>query len=619
MSGDDVFDPENRSLYTSILRAPEGYVFDCALATTYTLDFGTALVVPAILTFDNAENAADIRKNPLFLLQGLEKTAQRIAIFCDRGHIKGTRPHEAQLLSLLERTIHEVRAPRRGAFHPKIWCLRFAPLKKSAPAKMRLAILSRNITMDRSWDLNLCLEGDIKKRRNSALDGANPIVARFIEQLSDMVHADDDKVPDFVETLRRDILKCHFLLPDGATDLQIAFNGVNDTRWQPPNDWDSLTVVSPFVTKRGLDHLRNGHAVDKVSLVSRAEELDALKSEVLANMSSVQVLSDSAEDEVDIADANDISGLHAKAFIYTKKRETTLVLGSANATAPALVDKGGKRENVEILVTLTGTGGFALPDSFNALLATYDVRTDEPSTKPQKDPLREAHHAICGLQFCQTFSDAVDGSVQITLTLLDTDDTIDSKALDKALDTVGVRVAALGSQNQYGFDLAPLLRGETQELSLGETRIHALSKWVVVNLTSLVSSDREKTNFCLGTTLENCPEGRLDAVWQSIFSSPGAFLDYLKLMLGLVFDPNDSDGEPDAAGGAWRLMLPNSDGSILEPLLHALAKDPDTLNDIDALLAKLTNPKSGESVVPEDFETFWASFRPFLTKKRRST
>jgi len=64
-------------------------------------------------------------------------------------------------------------------------------------------------------------------------------------------------------------------------------------------------------------------------------------------------------------------------------------------------------------------------------------------------------------------------------------------------------------------------------------------------------------------------------------------------MLGLVFDPNDSDGEPDAAGGAWRLMLPNSDGSILEPLLHALAKDPDTLNDIDALLAKLTNPKSG--------------------------
>jgi hypothetical protein len=615
MSGDDVFDPENRSLYTSLLRPPEGYVFDCALATTYTLDFGTALVVPAILTFDNAENAADIRKNPLFLLQGLEKTAQRIAIFCDRGHIKGTRPHEAQLLSLLERTIHEVRAPRDGAFHPKIWCLRFAALKKGAPGKMRLAILSRNITMDRSWDLNLCLEGDVKKQRKSALDGANPIVARFIGQLSDMVHADDNKVPEFVETLRRDILKCHFLLPNGATDLKIAVNGLDDRRWQPPNDWNSLTVVSPFVTKRGLDHLRNGHSIEKVSLVSRAEELDALNPKVLANMSSVLVLSDAVEDEVDVADAHDMSGLHAKAFIYEKEYETTLVLGSANATASALVDKGGTRENVEILATLTGTDGLALPDSFKALLTTYDVRTDGHAIKTQKDTLREAHDAICGLQICQTFSDAVDGTVQIALTLPNDDHTF----APKALDTVEVRVAALGSQNQYGFDLASLLRGETQYLSLGEARIHEISKWVVVTLTSLDSSDGEKINFCLGTTLENSPEGRLDAVWQSIFSSPDAFLDYLKLMLGLVFDLNDSEGEPDALGGAWRLLLPNSDGNILEPLLHALAKDPETLNDIDSLLAKLTNPKSGESVVPEDFEDFWASFRPFLTNKRRST
>jgi hypothetical protein len=601
MSSDDVFDPENRSLYTSILRAPEGYVFDCALATTYTLDFATALVIPAILTFDNAENAADIRNNPLFLLQGLEKTAKRIAIFCDRGHIKGPRPHEARFLSMLERTIHEVRAPRGGAFHPKIWCLRFKPLNSRGSAKMRLAILSRNITMDRSWDLNLCLEGDVKKQRKSALDTANPIIADFIAQLSDMVHADDDNVPDFVETLRHDILKCHFVLPYGVTGLQISCNGINETRWQPPTNWDRLTVVSPFVTKRGLAYLIDGHASSKVSLLSRAEELDTLTPNVLAKMSNVQVLSDNAEDESDIADAHDMSGLHAKAFIYEKARERTLVLGSANATAAALVDKGGKKENVEILAALTGTGPFALPDSFKVLLNTYEVRKDEPADKLKKDPLRKAHDEICGWQFSQTFSDPVDGTVQITL-ILSKADTFDPKVLD----TVGFRVAALGSENQDGFDLAPLLRGETQELSLGEARIATLSKWVVVTLTSPPSSDAEKTRFCLGTTLCNCPEGRLDAVWQSIFSSSQDFLAYLQLMLGMVFDPNEGEGEPDVAGGAWRLMMPNTDGSILEPLLHALAKDPDTLNDIDALLAKLTNPKTGDSVVPEEFEEFWA-------------
>lgn len=617
MSSDDIFDPDNRSLYTSVLRAPEGYDFDCALATTYTLDFATALVVPAILTFDNAENAVEIRNNPLFLLQGLERTAQRIAIFCDRGRIKGTRPHEVRLLSLLERTIHEVRAPRGGAFHPKIWCLRFKSPKKNVPAKMRLAILSRNITMDRSWDLNLCLEGDVKKQRKSALDNANPIVASFVAQLSEMVHSDDDEVPDFVDTLRRDILKCHFILPDGATDLQISCNGIDETRWQPPSDWDRLTVVSPFVTKRGLAHLMDGNLPEKVSVVSRAEELDTLKPNFLAKMSCVQVLSDSAEDEDDIADAHDMSGLHAKAFIYEKARETTLVLGSANATAAALVNKGRKSENVEILATLTGPGSFALPDSFKALLDTYEVRDDAPTTESAKDPLRKAHDALCGLQLCQTFSDPVDGTVQISLTILNAH-TFDPKTLDG----VGVRVAALGSQNQDGFDLAPLLCGETHDLSLADARIHALSKWVVVNLTSLplgpLSGHGEKFHFCLGTNLRNAPEERLDAVWQSIFSSPEDFLAYLKLMLGLVFDPNDSEGEPDAAGGAWRLMMPNTDGSILEPLLHALATDPGTLNDIDALLAKLTNPKSGESVVPADFEAFWASFRPFLSEKRRS-
>ena len=236
-----------------------------------------------------------------------------------------------------------------------------------------------------------------------------------------------------------------------------------------------------------------------------------------------------------------------------------------------------------------------------------------PPHKLKKDPLRKAHDEICGLQFSQTFSDPADGTVQITL-IRSIADTFDPKVLDN----VGFRVAALGSENQDGFDLAPLLRGETQELSLGEARIDTLSKWVVVTLTSPPSSDAEKTRFCLGTTLCNCPEGRLDAVWQSIFSSSQDFLAYLQLMLGMVFDPKEGEGEPDAAGGAWRLMMPNTEGSILEPLLHVLAKDPDTLNEIDALLAKLTNPKTGDSVVPEDFEEFWASFRPFLSQQARS-
>lgn len=51
MPSDSPLDPENRALYGEILRAPTGYEVDMALATTYSLDFETALVIPATMAF----------------------------------------------------------------------------------------------------------------------------------------------------------------------------------------------------------------------------------------------------------------------------------------------------------------------------------------------------------------------------------------------------------------------------------------------------------------------------------------------------------------------------------------------------------------------------------------
>lgn len=60
MPSDSALDPENRTLYGEILRAPKGYEVDQALATTYSLDFETALVIPATMAFQAAENRAQI-------------------------------------------------------------------------------------------------------------------------------------------------------------------------------------------------------------------------------------------------------------------------------------------------------------------------------------------------------------------------------------------------------------------------------------------------------------------------------------------------------------------------------------------------------------------------------
>ena len=89
MPPEAALDPQNRALYGDILRPPPGYGFDCAVATTYTLDFETALVIPATLAFHAAESRQETLDSPLALLEGLERLAGRIAIYCEAGRIQG--------------------------------------------------------------------------------------------------------------------------------------------------------------------------------------------------------------------------------------------------------------------------------------------------------------------------------------------------------------------------------------------------------------------------------------------------------------------------------------------------------------------------------------------------
>src|SRR3546814_12202393 len=40
-----------------------------------------------------------------------------------------------------------------------MWALRYKPLHQEDPPRLRLLILSRNLTRDRSWDISLILDG----------------------------------------------------------------------------------------------------------------------------------------------------------------------------------------------------------------------------------------------------------------------------------------------------------------------------------------------------------------------------------------------------------------------------------------------------------------------------
>src|SRR5580700_5687317 len=69
------------------------------------------------------------------------------------GFARRTYPHV--LYGLLESSVVQVTAPHGGVFHPKIWVLRFKRAGHVEDVVLRVLILSRNLTGDRSWDLSL--------------------------------------------------------------------------------------------------------------------------------------------------------------------------------------------------------------------------------------------------------------------------------------------------------------------------------------------------------------------------------------------------------------------------------------------------------------------------------
>lgn len=101
-------DHDDRVLYGASLRPPTGYVFDRAVATTYSLDFETVLVAPVSLALFALENRDEILNAPLAPFEGVERIADRLLVFADAGRIKANKKAHSRLCSLLEQVVVEV-------------------------------------------------------------------------------------------------------------------------------------------------------------------------------------------------------------------------------------------------------------------------------------------------------------------------------------------------------------------------------------------------------------------------------------------------------------------------------------------------------------------------------
>lgn len=336
--------------YGAMLRPPEpGFTLVHAVASTYSLDL-SALLAALLPLGVEGDAKSHCRNNPIFMLYVFKKLFRRISVFCDAAAVSVPDTQRNKLLASLDRIVFPVR--HRFAFHPKFWLLKF---EREGEIRYRLAVLSKNITFDRSWDVAMFFDGVVKDSRSNGAPLADML--DFLKQSQwgkgkrlQGVSAMAAEVRN-VEFSNDEIQPGEFLLlPFGVKSDALAEDAV---LLNPAAKFSRLMVISPFLSRTAVSGLfaRGRDGAEKL-LFSRKQafadcfqdgdngiQCCCVKDEIVFGEESAAL-----ESQPEKPQEEDI---HAKIYLFQQYQSSTpyLYLGSANLTR-----NGMGEANVELLV-----------------------------------------------------------------------------------------------------------------------------------------------------------------------------------------------------------------------------------------------------------------------------
>ena len=591
-----MLNPKNNRLnYGSILSPPNNYHLDFAIGTTYSLDLD-ALVGSSISLGLSQETDSTLMENPIFLLEALRGTSDKLALFCENGRIHlPNKP--TSLYILLEDMIFQVNNPKFDSndndysFHPKFWFLRF--IDDEGSVMYRLVVLSRNLTFDRSWDITFTMDGFLEDKK---IDKNKPI-SKFIESL---INYSTNESKTY--KMRKIVEELDFIQFDLDSkifdDFDFIVNGIGEKQFSMQENavctekWDELFIMSPFLSTTVIRDFNNRQNKDsKGILITRANSLGKLNSVDCSNFEVYRLRDELIDGESAISGETRnmlTHDIHAKIYLIEYDENVELYLGSLNASHNALFG------NIEFMIKLK-----AKKNKFNMVNLMEDIFNGEKGGKDCPFQLVDIENIIYesvdpeGQNLDLIIKRIIKLNIKANVTsngdLYDINLTVDNFDENKFKD--------------YEINIKPLLSGQNVKFSKNMT-FEKISKIDISEFFKLTICDKEHTKRALiKIPISGMPENRQNEVISSIIDDETAFVKYVAFLLGddYVLIPSNPgyDGNSNDPKGIGQLKP-----ELYEKMLRVAQSNPKKLENVGFLIRTLSN----DDVIPEGFEELYAAF-----------
>ncbi len=629
----------DRTLFLDSLRPPAGYRLRRAVGTSFTLDLMALLTAPLAFTFFDAhDDDGAPMADPVLLLEALRRHAGRITLFCQAGAIGVPAPGQG-LLAFLERSVIEVQARHEGGiFHPKVWVLAFEA--DDGPAIYRVLCLSRNLTFARAWDTCLRLEGTLTEGQGD-YERNGPFAELLLALPKLSARPISPELQEELERMANDIRRVDFQSPPGFNDFRVHNFGLGGRREWPFPKYGRSLVVSPFLVGSTVRDLKRDHGLDV--LISRPEAFEdivraggreALPKTCYVLSSGADLDARDAENEGKEGsdepptgeDEIELTGLHAKLFLFEHGWRARLFTGSSNATGAAF------HQNVEVLVELFGMKKCCGIDALLGLeddpkLATLrsilqEYRPPDSIEGPDdaKEKLERGAERLVRLL----------GAARLTATVCQTEvdeggrwNIVLSGELPEIPPTAEVRVwpatltaeAALqihGLRSARHGPVGPTESADPTELAdriatFNRLSFEALTAFFAFEVTLGDGKHEVRKRFVATAELVGAPENRKERLLRSLLKDRRRVLRLLLLILmdegadvSAFVDAAGQDGSAaDGSFGGWR------EAALLEALLQSLSSNPDRIDEAARLIADLEKTEEGKELLPDGLNEIW--------------